>query len=302
MGATFSKMFNTAGDYPYKCTPHCVMNMRGIIRVRDFDISCDPVSISTTAGGSGQSTCTITSLNNFNEAVDLSVTGLPAGVTSSLSADPVTPPAGGSSTTTLTLNVGASVAAGSYPFTITGQNVDRSKTVNMSLNILLFIDDFSDGSVTDWTFTKGTWSVVSESLVGTFTRKATGFPPYQMAPFTSVETVIKTTGGLRTSTSLFAWFINKQNMVEVMMKEDKNRFVVKQRLNGVVVAKGKALMNLVPNADYRVKIKNDQATNTLQLFINNVLVLTLNASPTGTGAPGLGVKGTTSSFGEIIVF
>jgi hypothetical protein len=92
------------------------------------------------------------------------------------------------------------------------------------------------------------------------------------------------------------------NCVEVMMKEDKNRFVVKQRLNGIVVAKGKALISLVPNTDYRVKLKNDQATNTLQLFVDNVLVLTLNASPTGTGAPGLGVKGTTSTFAEIVVF
>lgn len=304
MGSTFDHTFNASGDYPYKCTPHCGMTppMVGIIRVVDFDITCTPTTISAQPNGSGTSTCTVASLNNFNSAVDLSVSGLPSGVTFDFSADPVTPPPGGTADSVLTLNVDNTVAPGSYPFTLSGQSGDRVKTVNLVLALPLFIDDFEDGDVSDWTFVKGTWSVVNGSLVGTHDRKATGLAPFQMSGFVSVETLMQTTGGPGTRTSLLGWFFDKKNLVELLMKEDEDKWVLKQRINGTVVAKGKATQTILPNTDYRVRVTYDQATDTFQVSIDGVQLFQINAVAPPDGAPGVRVKATTSTFGEIIVF
>jgi plastocyanin len=302
MGATFDHTFNGAGDYSYKCIPHCGMGMTGIVRVVDFDITCTPSTISAQQNGSGTATCTVSSLNNFNAAVDLSVAGLPSGVTFGFSADPVTPPAGGTADSILTLNVDNTVAPGSYPFTLSGQNGDRTKTVNLVLAIPLFIDDFEDGNAMDWTFVKGTWSVVGGSLVGTHDRKATGLAPFQMSGFESVEVLMQTNGGAGTRTSLIGWFADKKNLVELLMKEDEDKWVLKQRINGAVVSKGKATATILPNTDYRVRVTYDQTSDTFQVFIDGVLLFPVNAVSPPNGAPGVRVKSTTSTFGEILVF
>jgi plastocyanin len=302
MGSTFDHIFSTAGDYSYKCTPHCGMGMTGIVRVVDFDIVCDPTTISAQPNGSGTTTCTVSSLNSFNAAVDLSVSGLPSGVTFGFSADPVTPPPGGTADSVLTLNVDNTVAPGSYPFTLSGQNGDRTKTVNLVLALPLFLDDFEDGNAMDWTFVKGTWSVVAGSLVGTHDRKATGLAPFQMSGFESVEAVMQTNGGDGTRTSLIGWFADKKNLVELLMKEFEDKWVLKQRINGVVVAKGKATQTILPNTDYRVRVTYDQTSDTFQVFIDGALLFQVNAVAPPPGAPGVRVKSTTSTFGEIIVF
>jgi plastocyanin len=302
VGFIFDHPFNTAGDYSYKCIPHCGMGMVGIVRVVDFDLACIPTTITAQPNGSGTSTCTVTSLNNFNAAVDLSVSGLPSGVTFGLSTDPVTPPPGGTAQSILTLNVDNTVAPGSYPFTVSGQNGDRTKTVNMILAVPLFVDDFEDGNAMDWTFLKGTWSVVNGELVGTHDRKATGLAPYQMSGFVSVEALMRTNGGDGTRTSLLGWFVDKKSLVELLMKEFEDKWVLKQRLNGVLVSKGKATATILPNTDYRARITYDQTSNSFQVFIDGVMLFQINAVSPGTGAPGVRVKATTSTFGEILVF
>lgn len=304
MGSTFDHTFDTSGDYPYKCTLHCGMAppMVGIVRVVDFDIVCNPSTIPAQPNGSGTTTCTISSLNNFNAAVDLSVAGLPSGVTFGFSADPVTPPPGGSADSVLTLNVDNTVAPGTYPFTLSGQAGDRTKTVNLTLALPLFIDDFEDGDVSDWTFVKGTWSVVGGSLVGTHDRKATGLAPFQMSGFESVEVLMQTNGGPGTRTSLLGWFADKKNLVELLMKEDEDKWVLKQRINGTVVSKGKATQTILPNTDYRVRVVYDQTSDKFQVFIDSVKLFEINAVAPPDGAPGVRVKATTSTFGEIIVF
>lgn len=302
MGATFDHTFNAAGDYSYKCIPHCGMGMTGIVRVVDFDIVCNPSTVSAQQNGSGTSTCTVTSLNSFNSPVDLSVSGLPSGVTFGFSADPATPPANGTIDSILTLNVDNTVAPGSYPFTVSGQNGDRTKIVNMILALPLFIDNFEDGDVSDWTFLKGNWSVVGGALVGTHDRKATGTAPFQMSGFESVEALMQTNGGAGTRTSLIGWFADKKNLVELMMKEFEDKWVLKQRINGVVVTKGKGIQTILPNTDYRVRLTYDQTSDTFQVFIDGVLLFQVNAVAPPNGAPGVRVKSTTSTFGEILVF
>lgn len=84
------------------------------------------------------------------------------------------------------------------------------------------------------------------------------------------------------------------------MAEESNKFVVKQRVGGTVVAKGKGLMNLDPNVSYDVQITFDGTQFTL--IVNSVPLTTFNAAPgLPSGIAGFQVKNTTGTFGSMCV-
>jgi hypothetical protein len=101
----------------------------------DFSVSVSPASLSIAQGAGGTTTATVTSVNGYNSAVGLSCSGQPAGVTCSFAPSPVTPPANGSASSTLTVNVGASVTAGSYSFNVVGTDGSLTRTAALSLTV-----------------------------------------------------------------------------------------------------------------------------------------------------------------------
>ena len=102
----------------------------------DFSITCNPSSLTVSRGISGNSTCTITSLNGFNIAVNLGCAGLPTGVTCSFNPNPATPPSNGSIISTLTVNVSSNIALGTYQFQVTGISDSLSHSLNMQLTVI----------------------------------------------------------------------------------------------------------------------------------------------------------------------
>jgi subtilase family serine protease len=102
----------------------------------NFTIAASPTSLTVTQGASGTDTITIASQNSFSSAVSLSVSGLPSGVTASLSTNPVTPPANGSATSTLTLTASSSATVGTATVTITGTSgsLTHSTTISLTVN------------------------------------------------------------------------------------------------------------------------------------------------------------------------
>jgi hypothetical protein len=103
--------------------------------IPDFSISASPTSLTIQQGSSGSSTITINSINGFNQPVQLSVSGAPSGVTATLSPSQVTPPAGGTATSTLTVSVGATATPGSYTLTVTGTSGALTHNTYISLEI-----------------------------------------------------------------------------------------------------------------------------------------------------------------------
>jgi hypothetical protein len=81
-----------------------------------FSMSASASSGSVADGGSTTASVSTKTTGGSAQSVALSVSGLPSGVTASFSPTSVT----SGSSSTLTLSVGSSVAAGSYPLTITG--------------------------------------------------------------------------------------------------------------------------------------------------------------------------------------
>ena len=91
----------------------------------DFAISVSPSSVNDRAGQlPGSSTITTTVSGGFNDAVALTASGQPSGVTVGFSPTSIAAPGSGSSTMTIT--VGSTAAPGTYPITVTGTGGARS--------------------------------------------------------------------------------------------------------------------------------------------------------------------------------
>ncbi len=97
----------------------------------DFSIAATPASGATNPGGSLTTTVSTALVNGSAQAVNLSASGLPAGVTASFSPASIT--VGGSAT--MTLATTASAAAGTYSVTITGTGTGATHTAAYALTV-----------------------------------------------------------------------------------------------------------------------------------------------------------------------
>jgi subtilisin-like proprotein convertase family protein len=214
----------------------------------------------------------------------------------------------------LTLNTttgaisGTPTTEGSSTFTITATDAEactgsQSYTINITATpACLFCDNFEDGVIDpNWTY-KQTWTEDGDALISTTNRKKAeviATPIFFGCSICEVQTIMQSAGGASNKVWLLAWRLNKMNVVELLMNEPSDKFVLKQRRNGSIVAKGKAEMTIDPDTAYEVRI-DFNGTN-FELFVNDTSVLTLPAVGTPNGTVGFRVKNTTARFEEIIV-
>jgi uncharacterized membrane protein len=122
-----------------------------------FTLSASPSTVSLQQGNNANSTITVTSQNGFNSATTLSVSGLPSGVTASFSTNPVTPPANGSATSTLTFTASSTATTGTSTVTVTGMSGSLTPTTTIALTVtapssqLIQNGGFESGTLANWT-------------------------------------------------------------------------------------------------------------------------------------------------------
>ena len=106
-----------------------------------LSLTANPVAVSVPQGGSGEAAITVTRTGSFAASVALAVTGAPTGVTAAVAPTSV---AGGATTATLSLTVGAGVAPGAYPLVVTGTGAGvPAATVNVTLTVVAPTPDYS---------------------------------------------------------------------------------------------------------------------------------------------------------------
>jgi hypothetical protein len=134
----------------------------GTVATPDFSISASPSATSIAAGSAGNVTVSTTALNGFNNAISLSASGQPTGVTVGFSPTSIAAPGTGSSTMTIT--VGASTVPGTYTITVTGTSGTTTHPASVTLTVpsgatsqLLGNPGFENGSANPapWTVTAG---------------------------------------------------------------------------------------------------------------------------------------------------
>jgi subtilase family serine protease len=96
-----------------------------------FTLSASPNAVSVVQGGSATSTITSAVTGGFDSAITLTASGQPTGVTAVFNPTSIT----GAGTSTLTLTVGATVPAGTYPITITGTSGSIVETTTVTLTV-----------------------------------------------------------------------------------------------------------------------------------------------------------------------
>jgi glucose/arabinose dehydrogenase len=199
---------------------------------------------------------------------------------------------------------------GTYSYEIILMVIDSSgltdsTSVNLPINSgnCLFCDDFEDGVLDpNWTYIKPTWTESSGTLQGNSARKAIAVatPIFNGCLNCSIQVSLKTQGGPRNRIWLLVWYVDKQNKVELLMKEENDVWVLKQRANGSVVTKAKAKATIDPNVAYAVVVSFDGTQFTVTIDGNQLITLTpVGTVPTGT--VGFQVKATTGSFDYINV-
>lgn len=102
----------------------------------DFTVSVSPNSLTINTTESKTAIVTVSSIGLFNQNVTLNVTGLPSDVTVTFTPSAPKPPAEGSASSIMRINVGANAVNGTYPLTIVGTNGTATRSVPFTLTIV----------------------------------------------------------------------------------------------------------------------------------------------------------------------
>jgi len=188
-------------------TTHTATFTLNVQAAPDFSMTTPPQTLTVQQGASGTDTATITSLNGFNSAVALSVTGLPAGVTAAFAPTSVTPTANGSAASTLTVNVASTANLGTSTITVTGTSgaTTHSATFNLTITQVQPADFNLSASPSSLSVTQGASgndTITVTSLNGfnaTTSLSASGLPSGVTATFAPTS-VTPAANGSTTST------------------------------------------------------------------------------------------------------
>lgn len=202
-------------------------------------------------------------------------------------------------------------SAGSYDFTLAAtDSIDcfatKDYTIAVTAAPCLFCDDFEDSDLDlTWTYLKPEWSETGGALVGSPTgRKAIAIatPAFAGCLDCSIASGMQSAGGDYNKMWLLGWYTDKRNTVELLMKQENNKWILRQRSNGTIVAKVKGLKTISPNTPYAVLLAFD-GTDIL-LYVDDMvtpLAVLHPAVPLVTGTVGYYVKSTIGTFGYILV-
>lgn len=134
-GGTFT--LTVTGDY--KGLKHSASATLIITAATDFIIEASPTSLTVLPGSYGTTTVTVTSTNNFDAMVVLTMSSLPSGVQPTFNPAQNSPPKNGSFTSILIVTVGLSTPVGTHQLTVVGSGGG----ITHLLNITLVTVDFS---------------------------------------------------------------------------------------------------------------------------------------------------------------
>lgn len=213
----------------------------------------------------------------------------------------------GETNTTLTFIANVTDDGNQYRAVFTnlcGNATTVAATLTVTAGSCLFCDDFEDAILSpNWTYIKPTWTEpAGGSLIGSPVKKkaiAIATPVFTGCSNCYVESTMMTAGGIGNRVWMLGWYVDKKNTVELMMKEENDKWVLKERINGAIVAKTKMVSVINPNTFYRARITFNGTQ--FQVFIDGNLLMSLNAVGPHNGTVGFQAKGTVGSFGEIIV-
>lgn len=169
----------------------------------------------------------------------------------------------------------------------------------------LFCDEF-DNSATDpnWIYNPVSgWSEDGQNLMSQSSKKAIAIasPVFDGCSTCTVQASIQTAGGDGNHLRLIGWYQDEKNKIELITKEDVDKWILKQFAGGSLVAKAKGFATILPGTFHNVQIQFD-GTNFIVTVDGNVIITMPKASGSSpSGTVGFLVKKTTGTFASISV-
>lgn len=271
--------------------------------IAPFSVQCVPQHMDVAAGSSNTSTCTVTSVT-FTGNVDLSCAGsLPC------SMNPPSAPvsAGNSAESILTVSPDAAATAGDYPIQVDAASATftTGTEVTATVSTALLFDEFNDNTLT-WTVQKGLWQESVEFLSVSTTGTAQIFAPLPWFPsgaggcMNCTHSVRLFPSGTPGRISILAWYVDKKNYVELMINDESNKIILKQKSIGELVAKTKALFAVDPGVNHLWEITFDGSS--FHVHVDSAELISLPAgAAVGQGNVGFKVKRASVSFDSVVV-
>lgn len=170
----------------------------------------------------------------------------------------------------------------------------------------LFCDDFNDDEVDSiWDCSAGSWTETDGKFQGTNgTGKAKTYAGIPGCANCGVEALIETAGkifpGSADAISLLGWYQDKKNSVEVLVKREAGKIILKQKANGNV-AKKSGSAAIVPDVPFRLNVSFDGSNFVVNIDGAPVLTMPKYAGSNPSGTFGFVVKGTVGKFDYIRV-
>jgi len=136
----------------------------------DFTLDVSPQSQSASLGQSVIYVATVTSQNNFNSPVAISLSGYPTGLIWSFNPASVTPPKNGAQTSVLMITVASSVVQGSYLLTVMGAGggLTHSKQIILTVGVGADFSISAEPSTLSVTFGSGGTSTIRVTSINNF--------------------------------------------------------------------------------------------------------------------------------------
>lgn len=173
--------------------------------------------------------------------------------------------------------------------------------IDFSLEPCLYCLDFQYFNES-WTVLKPSWHVSDGSMIGSSNlAKAITLarPAFAGCSTCTISTTMKTEGGAGNALYLLGWYENNRNTIELIMKEETGKLILRQHVNGTIVASASAQFDIQPNVFYNVEITNNGTD--LDLKVDGVSILTLRPVGSLFGTVGFKVKNTNGYFGSLVV-
>ncbi len=174
----------------------------------------------------------------------------------------------------------------------------------------LLCDDFEDGVLDPtWEYSDPSWTEDSGFLIADpINGKSTALGPIiggTRGPIiggTRQTATVITAGGANNKIWMLGWYVDAQNTMELLIKEENDKVILKQRVNGLVVQKAKASLIIDPNTPYFFEVVFDGSQFTVSRDGSLLFTMTpVGTVPDGT-VVGFQVKNTTGFFDDISVF
>ena len=196
----------------------------------DFSISAtaSPLTFTAGVGGMSNGTVTVSSLNGFNSAVTLATAGACGsggsnGISCNLGTTSLTPPANGSTNTTLVIDIGTATTPGSYSITVNGASGPLNHSTTLTVVVSAPPADFTiSASPSSITVNRGssgryTVSLGAVNTSSSVTLSVSGLPPRTSASFspnpvnTSGSSTLTLSTSRKASTGLYTLNITGAN-------------------------------------------------------------------------------------------